>query len=274
MGNGHPFSWSAIINGFNSDLLDQIPFPVIQKYLPSAPFIGDYIDARVTCVWDEDQGLAETVASVAKIPVVAESLEQLMNEVDCVIHARDDYWNHLTFVEHYSTYQKPVFLDKPIATTRSDLEAIIFFDPDLHWLFSASALGWDPNLRSFFGSQPRFISATAPKDWQRYSIHLIEPILSILGYSETPFHTQCRRDGPATLLTVHWDDGRQAQIQTTGTSSTPFAFVLDGIECELADPAQAFAACITDFIGFARGERAPSRLGELKQIVSLIERGL
>ena len=32
-GNGHPYSWSAIINGFDSNILDKVPFPAIQNYL-------------------------------------------------------------------------------------------------------------------------------------------------------------------------------------------------------------------------------------------------
>ena len=32
-GNGHPYSWSAIINGFDYKFLNEIPFPAIKKYL-------------------------------------------------------------------------------------------------------------------------------------------------------------------------------------------------------------------------------------------------
>ena len=32
-GNGHPFSWSAIVNGFNQKYLNKCPFPIIRDYL-------------------------------------------------------------------------------------------------------------------------------------------------------------------------------------------------------------------------------------------------
>ena len=32
-GNGHPYSWSAIINGYDEKHMKMCPFPVIPKYL-------------------------------------------------------------------------------------------------------------------------------------------------------------------------------------------------------------------------------------------------
>ena len=32
-GNGHPYSWSAIVNGYDHEYMKDCPFPVIQDYL-------------------------------------------------------------------------------------------------------------------------------------------------------------------------------------------------------------------------------------------------
>ena len=32
-GNGHPYSWSAILNGFKKKYLENVPYPLIKKYL-------------------------------------------------------------------------------------------------------------------------------------------------------------------------------------------------------------------------------------------------
>jgi hypothetical protein len=37
-GNGHPYSWSAIINGYNMDHMLDCPFPVIPEYLFKEPY--------------------------------------------------------------------------------------------------------------------------------------------------------------------------------------------------------------------------------------------
>ena len=36
-GNGHPYSWSAIFNGYNKKYMDECPFPVIKDYLYKQP---------------------------------------------------------------------------------------------------------------------------------------------------------------------------------------------------------------------------------------------
>ncbi|MBA65435.1 MAG: hypothetical protein CMG55_06520 [Candidatus Marinimicrobia bacterium] len=34
-GNGHPYSWSAILNGFEKKYLNEVPFVLIRDYLKS-----------------------------------------------------------------------------------------------------------------------------------------------------------------------------------------------------------------------------------------------
>ena len=36
-GDGHPYSWSAIINGYNKEYMKDCPYPVIPKYLDQQP---------------------------------------------------------------------------------------------------------------------------------------------------------------------------------------------------------------------------------------------
>ena len=36
-GNGHPYSWSAIVNGYNPEEMAKCPFPVIPQYLAEVP---------------------------------------------------------------------------------------------------------------------------------------------------------------------------------------------------------------------------------------------
>ena len=32
-GNGHPYSWAAICNGYNTEAMSNCPFPIIPEYL-------------------------------------------------------------------------------------------------------------------------------------------------------------------------------------------------------------------------------------------------
>ncbi|MCX5757941.1 MAG: oxidoreductase, partial [Candidatus Hydrogenedentes bacterium] len=55
-GNGHPYSWSAIFNGYDpEEMAAQCPFPVIGQYLGQQPRSSFGIGgARVTHVWTDE----------------------------------------------------------------------------------------------------------------------------------------------------------------------------------------------------------------------------
>ena len=40
-GNGHPYSWSAIVNGYNPEVMKNCGFPIISEYLAKQTFPGD-----------------------------------------------------------------------------------------------------------------------------------------------------------------------------------------------------------------------------------------
>ena len=42
-GNGHPYSWSAIFNGYEPSAMASCPFPVIPEYLSRRTFPDDAI---------------------------------------------------------------------------------------------------------------------------------------------------------------------------------------------------------------------------------------
>ena len=79
-GNGHPYSWSAIFNGYNRELMTaECPFPGIPEYLNKEPVETLVIPgAQVThicCVGDggftaELEGCSLTVARDAKVPAI------------------------------------------------------------------------------------------------------------------------------------------------------------------------------------------------------------
>ena len=55
-GNGHPYSWSAICNGYDPLLMEDCGFPVIPRYLEKQKYPDDFIhEATVTHVWTQDR---------------------------------------------------------------------------------------------------------------------------------------------------------------------------------------------------------------------------
>ena len=90
-GNGHPYSFSAIFNGYNEDALEECPYEAIKIYLPSSHRNEVMIpDARVSHIWTQDREMSESVARVSKIPNIVNKPEDLIGKVVAVILARDD----------------------------------------------------------------------------------------------------------------------------------------------------------------------------------------
>jgi hypothetical protein len=68
-GSGHPYSWSAIINGgYNEERMKNQPFSTIYDYLSKEPKENIGIKgAKVTHVWTEDRKDAADIATASLI---------------------------------------------------------------------------------------------------------------------------------------------------------------------------------------------------------------
>ena len=87
-GNGHPYSWSAIINGYNPEVMESCGFPVIPRYLEQQKWPESRIKgARVVSVWTQDQALSQKLAEATKISKVALNPEAMIGEVDAILLA-------------------------------------------------------------------------------------------------------------------------------------------------------------------------------------------
>ena len=94
-GNGHPYSWSAIFNGYDSKYMKDCPYPVIPEYLSKQNFPKDQIkNAQVTHIWTQDPKISEHIEKDSKIPFIVNNYLDLIDKVDAVLLARDDPENH------------------------------------------------------------------------------------------------------------------------------------------------------------------------------------
>src|SRR5687767_8212699 len=111
-GNGHPYSWSAIINGrYERDLMQECGFPVIPQYLGAQPPENLGIQAaRVTHVWCEDPQRAQHVAQTCFIEHVAARSTDVIAHVDAVIIPTDLGEEHLERSRPFIEAGLPVFI--------------------------------------------------------------------------------------------------------------------------------------------------------------------
>jgi predicted dehydrogenase len=188
-GNGHPYSWSAIVNGFDPVAMAACPYPVIPKYLGAQPAGTVGIpEVRVTHLWTDDPAEAPAVAAAALIPHIVARPEDVIGYVDAVLIATDDGFDHVGRARPFVEAGLPVFVDKPLALTLDDLRTFMAWEKAGARILSSSGLRYAPELAPYLAGtknpaigELRWLSGVSTKTWERYGIHLLEPIARVLG---------------------------------------------------------------------------------------------
>lgn len=215
-GNGHPYSWSAIINGgYDEEAMRDNPYRGIYDYLSAEPpeHLG-IPGARVTHIWTDDPADAPKVAKASLIDRVVSSPEEVIGEVDAVIVATDKGHEHVERCRPFIEADIPVFIDKPMTDNEDDLRTFIEWHEAGKRFMSTSALRYarelEPyrdDLESHIG-RPRFVTATTAKTWERYGIHALEFVYPVVG----PGFVSVRNTGSAERNIVHLTHERGIDI--------------------------------------------------------------
>lgn len=209
-GNGHPYSWSAIVNGYDPAAMAACPYPGIPAYLGAQPLESVQIPgAEVTHIWTDDPCDAPLVARASKIPHIVNRMEEVIGHVDAVIIATDDGTDHVRRARPFIEAGLPIFIDKPLATTRHDLAQFIAWRHQGARIHSSSGMRYSPAYQALHGHAWRWITFSNIKRWETYGIHSLEPLYTHLG----PGFLEARAEtmGATTQVTL---------THTSGTIST------------------------------------------------------
>lgn len=182
-GNGHPFSWSAIINGYNSEFMALSGYPIISKYLgeqkwPDAKLRG----ASVDYIFTPNPNLSKLIAKSSLINNIVDQPSDMLGYTDGLLLARDDAENHIEYAREFLVAGLPIFIDKPIALNVPDLMELWSLQKYRNQIFSCSSLSHslkskkNKKLINSVGKL-RSINATTPNSWNKYGIHIIEPLI-------------------------------------------------------------------------------------------------
>ncbi|WP_455389894.1 Gfo/Idh/MocA family oxidoreductase, partial [Petrachloros mirabilis] len=183
-GNGHPFSFSAIINGYSETGLAASGWPVIHEYVrrrhPSEFGIGGL---RATHAWTQDPEVTRRLCEACLIDHAVNRPEEMIGRVDAVVLARDDHEQHRELAAPFLKAGLPVFIDKPLTLS---LEDLVFFRPYLErgQLMSCSALRYAVELDTVrmeldsYG-ELRLVRGAVLNGWAKYGIHMLEPMLAL-----------------------------------------------------------------------------------------------
>lgn len=189
-GNAHPYSWSAIINGYDPAAMAQAVgtrYPVIVDYLGAEPADSIGVEgAVVSHVWTEDPREARQIARASRIEHVVTQPEAVIGEVDAVIISTDDGDDHVRRAHPFIEAGLPIFIDKPLATNPDDLRQFVVWQKAGHPILSSSGMRYSPKIaalkqdHSHLG-ELRWITSTTGKTWERYGIHALECVYPLLG---------------------------------------------------------------------------------------------
>jgi predicted dehydrogenase len=185
-GNGHPFSWSAIINGrYDSGAMMGCGYPVIPQYLDAQPPSALGIPGvDVTHIWCDRPEDAAHVAGATFIPHVVDRPTDVIGQVDAVMIPTDIGGEHFERARPFIEAGLPVFIDKPLVDRECDLRQFVRWYAEGSALMTSSCMRYAREfiaLRSRLHEvgQPRLVTVTMFKDWHRYGIHALESLIAL-----------------------------------------------------------------------------------------------
>jgi hypothetical protein len=213
--NGHPYSWSAIVNGYDKTRMQASSYPRIADYLSRecTPALGG---ARVTHVWSARRADAEHVAQTCGIPHVLDGPADALGHVDAVVVPTDEADQHRSLAEPYLRAGLPVLVDKPLAISESDLEWFAGFGAVPGRLMSCSAVRFSPRLdalrlRLTEIGRPALVIGVSWRRWATYGAHLVEGVVSLFPASH-PLRLRAIRSPAGTTVILDFDPGPQAVL--------------------------------------------------------------
>jgi hypothetical protein len=282
-GNGHPYSWSAIFNGYDREKMAVCPFPAIPAYLGREPTEAFGIDgARVTHVWTDNPGDAPRVAAASRIPNVEARPEDVIGKVDAVVVATDIGHEHVERCRPFVEAGLPMFVDKPLVDNAPDLEVFRRWVAEGRAILSGSGLSYAREFQPYHGGAPslgalRFASITTAKSWERYGIHALSGIYPIFG----PGFASARNTGGPGRAIVHLThkcgaDACVAAIDDMygGFGCLQLCGTRDSAQVRFSDTFYAFKAQLADFVAYLRTGQRPFPWSETEELMKLVIAGI
>ncbi len=285
-GNGHPYSWSAIFNGYDRDLMTrECPYAGIPVYLNQEPTETLTISgAKVThlCCTGEGDFTAEHVARCTHIPHVVTSPTDVIGHVDAVVIATDIGGDHVTRARPFVEAGLPVFVDKPLADNLPDLQIFHDWVKDGRAIMSSSCMRYAREFLPYQASTAdlgdlRFASITTAKRWETYGIHALESIYPIVG----PGFLTVRHTGTTERNVVHLTHRDGIDIVAVASADMYGAFgclQLGGTKghasATFADTFFAFKSQLAAFIDYLRTGEPPFPFSETVELMKLVVAGI
>lgn len=260
-GNGHPYSWSAIINGdFNKAAMDKCGFAGIPVYLEENRDTLGIDGAQVTHIWTQERKISEHIAVASGIGKIVDRAEYMIGQVDAVLLARDDPETHVIMAKPFLDADIPIFIDKPLAITPEDLAYFAGQNAAGKFFMSCSSMRYSREclqMKSEFASLGKIELATVigKKDWVKYGVHMLEALFALLNDPKAKSVQHVSETGKDIVL-IHFENGLLATVHIFRHIALTFQLSLFGRDgwrmVEIKDSYSMFKENLKDFIGSVR----------------------
>jgi predicted dehydrogenase len=256
-GNGHPYSWSAIVNGeFNRAAMRKCGFTGIPLYLEANSDTLGIGGAAVTNIWTQDREISEHIAQASGIRNVVDRAEEMIGQVDAVMLARDDPENHVAMAKPFIDADIPIFIDKPLAITADDLA---YFSGEIKkgkLIMSCSSMRYSVECRTAKTElaslgKIELVTVVGKKDWVKYGVHMLEAMTALL---DDPLAMSVQHDSEPgkDIVVVTFENGLRATVHLFMDIAPTFQLTLYGQDgwrlVDIRDSYSMFKATITEFI--------------------------
>ncbi len=232
-GNGHPYSWSAIINGdFNRKEMDDCGFAGIPLYLEANSDTLGINDAQVTHVWTQDKNLSEHIAKASIIENVVDSMEDMIGKVDGVLLVRDDPENHVAMAKPFLDANVPIFIDKPLASSTKDLAYFAEQNKNGKLFMSSSSMRYSSECRAMKTElkslgEIELATVVGKKDWVKYGVHMLEALFALLDDPKVVSVQNVGKSGQDIVL-IQFENGLLATVHLFMDIAATFQLTIFG----------------------------------------------
>ena len=280
-GNGHPWSWSAIINSFDSEKMQDCPYKAIPLYLSKQNFPEASIGgAKISHIWTQDKANSKKIAQTCFIDRVCDDPSEMIGSISGLLLARDDAEHHLNLASPFLEAGIPVYIDKPLAYSKSKALDLIGLQQWDGQIFSCSALKFAREMHA--SSQDlkeigeiKHFEVEVPKSWHRYIIHGLEPALDAVANTASISSYSNISNSAFNGLNIDFTDKRTATLRAFKNSHSPILYRLFGDlgfrEYQFYDAFSAFKKTLEVFLNQARTRKPLLKLDRSIEIASYIE---
>jgi hypothetical protein len=211
---------------------------------------------------------------------IVDDIPTLASKVDAILLLSVDGRTHLQQFKAALAAKKPVFIDKPLASTLADAREIarLAKEAGVPW-FSASSLRWSEITSSLEGPGILGAMAWGPGPFEEhhqlelswYAIHPIEILFTLMG----PGCEEVTRvvGADSDEITCKWKDGRLGTVRALRPYGTYGAVVFrkDGVQMSPAKPRTDYEGLVREIVKFFETGKPPVENANTLEIFAFMD---